>query len=138
MLLTVKGSLPDLSGTIRFNPDDLAASLFDISIGTSNIDTDNEKRDEHLRNEDFFHVAEYPKISFKSTSIHKENSSFLVKGNLTILETSKKISIPFDFDSNTFTGQFSLDRSDYGIGKKFPGFFISKNVQISIKCKTTL
>lgn len=134
-ILTVKGSLSDLNGTIIFDKNDLNNASFDVSANTATIDTDHEKRDEHLKSEDFFFVKNYPKISFKSTSIKKENDTYQAIGNLTVLETTKEVSIPFTFENNVFSGSFSLNRLDYSLGKKFPTFFIGKNIQVSINCK---
>ncbi|MEM9986858.1 MAG: YceI family protein, partial [Bacteroidota bacterium] len=102
---------------------------------TAQISTDNPKRDEHLRSQDFFAVDQYPSISFKSSSIDKRGDGYLVRGHLTILDATQEILIPFSFNSDTFKGQFVLNRLDFGLGKKFPTFFISNAVEVSIDCK---
>lgn len=134
-ILTVKGSLSDLNGTIIFDENDLNNASFDVSANTATINTGNEKRDEHLKSEDFFFVKNYPSIRFKSTSIKKENDTYQAIGNLTILETKKEVSIPFTFENNVFSGSLSLNRLDYNLGKKFPTFFIGNHIQILINCK---
>ncbi len=134
-LLTVKGSLSDLNGTIIFDENDLNSSSFDVNANTATINTGSEKRDEHLKSEDFFFVKNYPSIRFKSTSIKATNGTYQAIGNLTILETTKEITIPFTFENNVFSGSFSINRLDYNLGKKFPTLVVGKNIQISINCK---
>ncbi|MEM8909453.1 MAG: YceI family protein [Bacteroidota bacterium] len=133
---TVKGNLSELNGTIRFDENDLSNSVFNITVRTSTIDTNNEKRDEHLKNQDFFNVTKHPTISFVSTFVGQENGNYFAKGQLSILETTKEISIPFSFKAGVFEGHFSVNRLNYGLGKQFPSFFVGKRVQISIVCKT--
>ena len=134
-LLTVKGQISDLDGEIEFDKEDLDSSSFNVSIGASTIDTGNQKRDEHLKSKDFFFVKEHPKISFISTSIVEKEGKYQVKGNLTMLETTKEVSIPFTFINKVFSGEFSLNRKDYKLGAKFPALIVAKTIQISINCK---
>ncbi|MEM6698578.1 MAG: YceI family protein [Bacteroidota bacterium] len=136
--LNVTGELSKINGTIHFDPDNLSSSTFDISVPTATINTNNEKRDEHLRKEDFFSVEQYPEITFKSTSVRKANGQFTTTGNLTLLGVTKAIEIPFTFKDGVFEGNFSLNRLDYALGKKFPAFFIGKTINVSIHCKTNL
>ncbi|MEM9529215.1 MAG: YceI family protein [Bacteroidota bacterium] len=132
--ITVKGMLSRLEGTIDFRPADLENSSFNVSIPTKSINTENEKRDEHLRGPDFFFVEKYPAISFKSSAVVKENSHYLAQGELTILATEKQVEIPFQFTGEVLSGQFTLNRIDYQLGKKFPAFFIAKTVSITFIC----
>lgn len=134
-LLTVNGILEDFTGQIQFDPADLTQSSFDIDIRVATINTGTAKRDEHLKSEDFFAVKTHPKISFKSSTIQKNDGQYTAIGQLTIMETSREISIPFDFTNGVFKGAFVVDRLDYNLGKKFPTFFIGKNIDISVICK---
>lgn len=134
-ILTVKGHLSDLKGEIVFNEKDLNNSLFNVSIGSSTVDTGNQKRDEHLRSKDFFHVKEHPKINFISSSIEEVNGHYQVIGNLTLLKTTKQVVVPFTYNDKTLNGQFSLNRKEFGLGAKFPALVVGKTIQISINCK---
>ncbi|MEM6845437.1 MAG: YceI family protein [Bacteroidota bacterium] len=134
--ITVTGDLSNISGTIHFDPDDLSSCLFDINVPTSTINTNNEKRDEHLRTQDFFFVEQHPDISFQSTVVGQENGHYFTSGNLHLLGTTQEVKLPFSFEEGVFKGDFSLNRFDYALGKKFPSFFVGKTVQISIHCKT--
>ena len=134
--LTIKGGLSELKGSINFDPDDLNNSSFDIAVSTSTIDTNNKQRDEHLRNKDFFNVTEHPVIAFISNAISASNGHYTVKGNLSLLQTTMEIQIPFTLKDGVFSGAFSLNRLDYHLGSKFPAFFIGKTVQVFIHCET--
>lgn len=110
-------------------------SKLDVSVGAITIDTGNAKRDEHLKSNDFFYVKEFPKIKFQSTKILKEKDQFLAIGQLTILNKTKEVSIPFSSENKSLKGNFSLNRLDYDLGKKFPTFIVGKTVQISVITK---
>ncbi len=138
MVKTVAGNLSDINGTIRFDPNDASNGSFDISIPAASINTNDKKRDEHLRNQDFFSVEQYPEITFRSTAVQQENGGFSTSGDLRLLGVTKTIKIPFSFKDGIFEGNFSLNRLDYTLGKKFPSFIVGKNIDISIRCKTTL
>jgi len=133
---TIKGTLSDFQGEIIFDKNDLQNSNFDNSVSAVSIDTGNAKRDEHLKSNNFFYVKEFPKISFHSIKILKENNHYSVKGKLTILNTTKEIAILFSYENNLQQGGFSLNRLDYGVGEKFPGFIVGKTVRILINTKT--
>ena len=116
------GNLAAPEGDIVFNPDDLARASFQVTIKTESINTDNENRDEHLKEEEYFDVKKYPLIRFVSSSIQAagKKDSYEVKGMLTIKETSREINIPFKAVKKengwTFTGSFTMNRKDYGLG----------------------
>lgn len=135
-LLTVTGNLPDMTGRISFDEDNLANSFFDVHLSAVNIDTGNSKRDEHLRSEDFFFVRNYPSIRFESSSISKFESGFKAVGELILIGNAKTLEIPFTFQNGIFEGQLVLNRFDFSLGKKFPGFIVGKNVTVNIICKT--
>ncbi|MEM8899374.1 MAG: YceI family protein [Bacteroidota bacterium] len=134
--LTVKGTFSGLGGSILFDEDEVENSSFNVSVNTSTIDTKNDNRDEHLGGEDFFYIKEFPAITFTSISVNHENGQYLATGRLTILETTKEISIPFTLKEGVFEGGFSLKRLSYGLGKKIPSFFVGNTVYVSIHCKT--
>src|SRR5580693_9516283 len=63
----VSGSFSGLDGNIQFDPNNLATCNFDVSIDANTVNTDNNMRDNHLRNETYFDVKNYPRIRFVST-----------------------------------------------------------------------
>lgn len=130
------GSLAAPEGDILFNPDDLSKSSFHITIKSASVNTDNESRDEHLREEDYFDVKKYPLIRFESTSIKAagKNGNYEAAGTLTIKNTSKEISLPFTAvksgNGYLFTGSFTMNRRDYHVGGSST---ISNELTVDIK-----
>ena len=66
-----------------------------------------EIRDDHLRNADFFHVEEYPVISFESSAVVLTSNGYLTRGILSMHGISKEVEIPFTYEAGLFSG--SLD-----------------------------
>jgi len=130
------GSLAAPEGDILFNPDDLAKSSFQVNIKTETINTDNESRDNHLKEEDYFDVKKYPMIRFVSSAIRAtgKKDGYEAKGTLTIKGTSREISLPFNAvksgDGWAFTGSFTMNRRDYGVGGSST---ISNELTVDIK-----
>jgi len=134
-LFSVKGSINDIKGDVSFDEKDLENSHFNVSVSPITIDTGNTKRDEHLKSNDFFYVKDHPKIDFRTNTIQKKDDVYYAKGELTILSTTRSITIPFSYNEQSFSGNFSLNRLDFELGKKFPAFVVGKTVQININCK---
>jgi polyisoprenoid-binding protein YceI len=121
MGIEVDGAISGLQADVRFNPSDPATSTIDASVDANSINTDNSSRDEHLRGEDYFDVAHYPKITLKSVSFkHKNGDNYTGQFNLTIKGKIKLVDIPFTYtqtgNTSSFKGSFKLNRLDYGIG----------------------
>jgi polyisoprenoid-binding protein YceI len=116
------GSLAAPEGDILFNPDDLAKSSFHVTIKSTSINTDNDSRDEHLREEDYFDVKNYPLIHFESDNIRatSKKGDYEAVGKLTIKKTSREIHLPFTAeksgDGYLLNGSFKMNRKDYGVG----------------------
>ena len=131
---TVEGSFTGLKGTVNFDASKLSTSSFEVCIDASSVDTDNTKRDDHLRNEDFFHVEKYPTICFSSTSIKKDGKGFKATGDLTMLGVTKEVVLPFTFKNNKLIGSLTLNRFDYKLGEETNTFMVGETVEIEIKC----
>lgn len=122
----VQGRFTKTEGHLDVNLKDLTKSSVEFKVLTDSVDTAVTPRDNHLRTPDFFDVAKYPEISFKSTSIRKSGKGYIADGTLTIKAVSKKVSIPFkqygpitDPWGGTRIGvvadPITINRQDYGI-----------------------
>jgi len=131
---TVEGKFKKMSGDIIFSPSDLSNANFDVCVDASTVDTNSRKRDEHLKNEDFFHVEKYLKICYRSKSVTKQGDKYLTKGELTMHGVTKQVEIPFDYSDNTFTGSLIVNRYDYNIGSQTSKFMVSEEAEIEIVC----
>ena len=122
------GRFNDEAGVIEFDPDNLEASSVEIVIQTASVDTNHGERDEHLRSPDFFNAAEFPEMTFKSTSIEKTgDNTATMAGELTLLGVTKPVSLdvvlnkvaPASWDAGTEVVGFSatavIDRTEFGM-----------------------
>ncbi|PWT77726.1 MAG: hypothetical protein C5B59_03265 [Bacteroidetes bacterium] len=132
---TVGGSFTGLKGEMTFDPNNPSASSFDVSIDANTINTDNDMRDNHLREESYFDVKNFPRIHFVSTKVTSSNKKgvLIMTGNLTIKKTTKEVSFPFTAtpadDGYLFNGSFKLNRRDFGVGGSST---ISDNLEVEL------
>ena len=136
---TVNGNLAISSSKILFDTGSLTSSSFTIALSAASINTDNKKRDDHLKKQEFFGVEQFPLIHFQTTYIQKTTEGkYIVKGNLTIKSVTKPVSIGFSFQQHgvdaIFQGNFIINRLDYGIGGKsiLIGNEVSINLSVSV------
>jgi polyisoprenoid-binding protein YceI len=129
------GSFSGIKGNIQFDPANAAAANFDVTVDANSVNTDNESRDSHLREESYFDVKNHPDMHFVSTKVTsaKKNGTFIMTGNLTIKATTKSISFPFTAtpseDGFIFKGDFKIARRDFDVGGLST---ISENVEVSL------
>lgn len=132
---TVEGTFGGMTGTVNFDPKDISNAYMNVCIDASSVNTGSTKRDEHLRNEDFFHTEKHPEICFQSTRFEKSNDGYVVYGNLNMLESSKEVMIPFNLENNTFQGTFTIQRLDFALGEDTGTFLVGNEVEMSIICE---
>jgi polyisoprenoid-binding protein YceI len=130
---TVHGSFTGLEATINFNEKNLSGSSIVASIDAKTVSTGISLRNSDLRNkEEWLNTDKYPRISFKSKKIEKTDKGFKASGDLTIKGITKPSEIPFTFtnkeSSGIFAGQFTINRSDYNVGK--PGGSVGSVITI--------
>ena len=119
---SVTGSFTGLEGTIQFDPADIAHAYFSVNIDANTVNTGNNMRDDHLRNDTYFDVKKYPRISFVSTKVTPSSKKgvLFIFGKLTIKDQVKDISFPFTAETSDngylFKGTFNINRKDFGIG----------------------
>ncbi len=129
----VKGSFTGMTGTVVFNTNELESAFIDVCIDPATVNTDNAKRDAHLKNEDFFEVETYPTICYKTSSISKTDDGYLAKGILTMHGINNEVEIALYYSDNTLTGEVEVDRLDYHIGPKNT-VTIGNRVTLTIVC----
>ncbi len=120
--LTVNGNFTGLQGSIAFNPADPGAAIFNVTVDAGTVNTANSSRDGHLKKEEYFNIAAFPKISIASSKIRNgtKAGSYLFEGQATIKGTAKTISFPFTAvatnDGYQFEGSFKINRRDFKVG----------------------
>jgi polyisoprenoid-binding protein YceI len=93
MISNVKGEFGDYTVTVQGDPKDVTKAALEVVIKTASINTRSEARDKHLKSPDFFDVAKYPSIKFKSKKIRKAGDGLEVLGSLTIRNVSKDVTL---------------------------------------------
>lgn len=132
----VDGAIRKFQGEIAFDATQLEQSYFKIKLNTRSIWTGNNMRDEHLQEADFFDSEKYPEITFDSGEIRKEGTGYNVTGTLTMKGVSKTVEIPFTYSGQTFKGNLTLNRTDYGVGTD--GFLDTIGETVTIQIGITL
>jgi polyisoprenoid-binding protein YceI len=134
--LKVDGSMKGLQGKIIFNPANLATASFTVSVDAASINTNNGTRDSHLKKEEYFDVANHPRVQFISSKISSTNKPMIFKmeGNVTIKGISKLVSFPFTIvekpDGYNFLGEFTINRRDFKVGGS--SWVLSDNLIVSL------
>jgi polyisoprenoid-binding protein YceI len=144
---TVYGRFDSFAGTIIADPAHPERSSVEVTVDASSLDTAVAARDEHLRTPDFFNVAAFPSLSFKSsgvTPVAGESGLFDVAGDLTILGVSRPLTVRAKFHGAGkdmkgvpvagFSAGFSIKRSDFGMAFGIPGIGDEVNVQLAFEC----
>jgi len=94
VITSVEGFFKDYDAKITTKDDDFSTAGIDFTINTNSIFTDNEKRDNHLRSDDFFNAEKYPQLIFKSKLIKKVGEDkYKLVGDFTIRDVTKEIEL---------------------------------------------
>ncbi len=118
----------------------------EVTVNTASIDTNNERRDSHLRSADFFYADSAPTMTFKSTKAEARGDTLLVTGVLTIRGTTKPVVLEGRFLGSTkgtqgkdrvgFQASTRINRLDYGLkwnrAAKGGGLVLADEVEIDI------
>lgn len=138
--ISVNGSFKGLEGMVLFDPDNPDQSQIDVSVDASTVNTGLGIRDKHLKGKDYFNARDYPRIRFRSVKVDRSTNgnNYQVKGMLTIKSVTREIIFPFHVTPRDggilFTGSFSLNRRDYGIGGS--SISLSDNLAVSLQILT--
>jgi polyisoprenoid-binding protein YceI len=126
MVSTVRGSFGKTEGTITWDGKDVSSIKADATIDTTTITTNNEKRDTHLKSADFFDVAKFPTITFKSKRAEAAGAGkFKLIGDLTLRGVTKEVTLDVEGPSQQLIAQgrarvgatatTKINRQDYGV-----------------------
>lgn len=141
----VDGSFKTFDAKVTSSKDDFSDAVFELTADASSIFTNQEKRDEHLKSPDFFEVAKYPTITFKSKSFKKvDGKNYKLTGDLTMHGVTKTVELDVvfsgvqvhPFNKKSFAAvkiSGVIKRSDFGIGPKTPSAVVSDEVTLSAK-----
>lgn len=137
----VTGNFTKFSGDIYYDAAHPEKTTINATIDAASINTNNEARDKHLRNPDFFEVEKYPSLSFKSKSTTVKDGILMVSGDFTMHGVTKALVLPVEVlgvGTNPrsgkpvagFAAKLTLDRTEYGMS--YNTTILGKEVEIDI------
>jgi polyisoprenoid-binding protein YceI len=122
---TTKGEFTEYTGGFEYDAADPASLKANATIKVASVNTRNAKRDDHLRNSDFFDVANHPEITFVSKSAEAVGDQVVLTGDLTIKGVTKEIKLPLTVNGPVtdpwgnvrvgLEGKTKINRHDFGI-----------------------
>jgi len=143
----VTGRFNEFEGSIKSSGEDFDGAQVNIIINTASIYTDHEKRDNHLRSDDFFNAEKNPQITFKSSSFKKiSDKKYEITGDLNMNGVNREVVMdgtlkgiikdPWGGTRAGFKATTTIDRYDYNLtyntALETGGFLIGKEVEIEI------
>jgi polyisoprenoid-binding protein YceI len=151
MVTKVRGGFADVSGTIEVaeEPED---SKVEVIIDVATVSSGTDDRDAHLRSADFFDVEAYPEMRFVSTSVEPSGSSWKLRGDLTIKDITRPVTLDFEFlgisadpwgnAKAAFSASTEVAREDWNLTWNVPleggGVLVSKQVKLEIEVQAAL
>ena len=148
MISNVKGEFTTITGTLKYDAENVSNSYVEASIEAKTISTRDPQRDAHLKSADFFDVEKYPALSFKSTRVSKKADGELsVAGDLTIHGVTKNVVFEVEGPSaptkdpwgNTRVGLSAttrINRKDFGLtwnaALETGGILVGEEVSITL------
>jgi len=144
----VEGYFKDFTATVNSKTDDFSGADVEFTAKTASVFTDNEKRDNHLKSDDFFNAEKFPELKFIGSLI-KDGGKYLLKGNLTIRDVTKPVTFEVTYNGRikAFGGERAgfklmgkINRKDYGLkfDKALEGGGLIVSDDIGINCKIEL
>lgn len=126
MISNVSGSFKNFQAEVETEGTDFSSAQVALTVEMTSISTNNEQRDVHLRNADFFEVEKYPELVFRSTRVEMADSdSFALHGELTLKGITKPVKLSVEYNGLTkdpwggeragFLVTGKIKRSDWGI-----------------------
>jgi polyisoprenoid-binding protein YceI len=124
MVTNVRGKFNKFEGEILLDQKDITKSSANFTIETASVDTDHERRDKHLRSDDFFNAEQYPVLTFRSRRVVRKGKDLSLVGDLTIRDVTREVVIPFEMTGPVQAGDrkrigveahLTINRFDYGL-----------------------
>lgn len=142
------GNFKDFDVKAVSKSEDFVGAEVEFTAKTASVFTDNEKRDGHLKSDDFFNAEKFPEIKFKGTIV-KEGGKYLLKGNLTMRDVTKPVTFDLTYGGKVkayggekagfkFTGK--VNRQEFGLkfNKALEGGGLVVGDEVEFTCKIEL
>jgi polyisoprenoid-binding protein YceI len=116
-----QGAFDRFTADIKFDPQDLAGSRFDVKIDMTSVNSRDSERDETIKSDDLFAVKQYPSAHYVADHFAAKGTTYTATGKLTIRNVTRDVPIAFTFekkDGNAWLkGSAQLKRLDFGVGQ---------------------
>jgi polyisoprenoid-binding protein YceI len=116
-----EGVFERFTADIKFDPQDLAGSRFDVKIDLASVNTRDSERDDYLKGEDLFAVKQFPTAHYVAEGFAFKGGKFTANGKLTLRNVTRAVPIEFRFENATgsaaIEGSAQLKRLDFGVGQ---------------------
>lgn len=139
----VPGTFSRFEGEIHFDKSDPTNSKAVATIDLTSVDTRNSNRDEHLQQDDYFHTAEFPRMTFESTRWEVvDESNFKVTGNLSFLGRTNEVVLDVVFLGEMegrgiirsgWEGRTTIDRTQWGLTSGTPAVGRDVHIELNIQ-----
>ena len=147
LISNVRGEFGKTEGVVVLDEADPSKSKVEAIIDVASVNTRDEKRDAHLKNGDFFDVAKFPTITFKSTKVEKSAEGLKVTGDLTMKGVTKSVVLdvagptaevkdPWGNAKRGASATTTINRKDFGVSYG-PDAIVSDLVKIQIDVELT-
>lgn len=144
VISTVTGNFEKFDASIESDSEDFSGAKVTMEADVASINTKNADRDAHLKSPDFFSADAYPSLRFANGILQKSGSEYVLEGDLTIRDLTKRIRFTVEFNGvavdpwgNTKAGfelTGKLNRSDYGLSwntiTEAGGVLVSEEVKL--------
>ena len=143
-LSKVHGRFGNIGGSIVVNEADISKSTVNVTIDVTTVDTGVAARDNDLKSDHFFDVAQFPTATFVSTSVSKSESGLSIAGNLTLHGVTKPVTLTVTGPTGPVPGMdkkphegfeatTTISRTAFGVAAKMPSAVVGDDVQLTIE-----
>lgn len=139
------GRFDKVSGTVQWDAAKPETASVELTVDVGSVNTNDGKRDDHLRGPDFFSAKEFPTMTFKSTKVTKKGDGKLeATGDLTLHGVTKSITVPIEVTGEGespfkdtragFEATFEIKRGDYGVKGYIPTISDEVRIVVALEC----
>jgi polyisoprenoid-binding protein YceI len=147
-IMTVKGHFTGVQATIDFNEDDFTSSSVEATIDAATLTTNDERRDTHLKSDDFLNAEQFPTIRFKSTRIeHAAHDQYKMTGDLSIRNVTRPVILDVVYSGQGkdpmgnvhagFSAYTTINRKDWGLNWNMEletgGLLVGEEVKLALE-----
>ncbi|HEY1625252.1 MAG TPA: YceI family protein [Streptosporangiaceae bacterium] len=151
MVSKVRGRFDTFSASVVTAGDPLKSTVT-ASVDLNSVNTGSPDRDNHIRSADFFHIEQYPTMTFQSTGIRQDGDEFLLDGDLSLRGVTKPVTFKLEVNGfgpdayggtrAGFSATTDINRNDWGVSYNGPipggGVAVSEKVTINLEIEAVL